>query len=121
MSPDEFISEAIDLGSRNGVTSLDPEQRMVFLISEAEVDCDINGIDTFLSRYSPTWLPETAAAFDAIGAVDIAAGLRAIGPETQHNGPLLDRLNELITSRAGYDYEAIRRVVEARRATHDPL
>jgi len=114
MSPDQFINEALDLGSHNGVASLDPDQRMVFLISEAEVDCDMNGIDTFLHRYGPDWLSETTAAFEAIGATDIAAGLRAIDPETQRDDPLLDKVNGLITSRTGYDFDAIRRVIEIR-------
>lgn len=117
MSPDEFINHAIDLGSRNGIASLDPDQRMVFLISEAEVDCDMNGIGTFLDRYFPVWQSDTAAAFEAIGAVDIAVGLRAINSETHRDDPLLAKLNELITSRADYDYKTIRRVVESRRTS----
>ena len=112
MTSDEFIADAIARGQRDGITSLTPNQRMVFLISEAEIDCDMNGIDTFLNRYRTEWLPETAAAFAAVGATEIAAGFRAITAQAQEDEPVLDRLNSLITSRTGYDYESIRRAIE---------
>ena len=119
MTSDDFINGAIDLGQSNGVASLDPDQRMVFLIAEAEADCDINGIDTFLSRYGPDWISETAAAFDAVGATEIAAEMRVAPLHALFTGDKrLDRLNELITARAGYNYEAIQRVVEERRRTN---
>ena len=63
MTSNDFINKAIDLGQRNGVGSLDLDQRMVFLIAEAQADSDMNGIDTFLSRYTPHWISEAAAAF----------------------------------------------------------
>ncbi len=85
---------------------------MVFLISEAEIDCDMNGIDTFLNHYRADWLPHTADAFDAIGAAEIAAGFRAINGRTRENDPILNRLNNLITNRTGYDYDSIRRAIE---------
>ena len=116
MSVDEFIQVAIDLGARNGVASLDPDQRMVFLISEAEVDCSMNGIDTFLNRYCPDWMEETSAAFEAVGAAEIAQHLRAITAETPRDDQILDRVNELITSCTGYNYDAIRCVIEQRRS-----
>jgi len=93
---DRFINAAIDSGSRNGVDTLDAEQRMVFLISEAEVLCDIEGIDSFLQRYSPDWVPEAADAFEAIGALDIAAELRAAPLDAPVGDPRLARLHELI-------------------------
>jgi hypothetical protein len=116
LNADEFINTAIGLGARNGVAVLDPDQRLVFLISEAEVDCDMNGIDTFLNSYFPLWMAETADAFAAIGATEIAASLRAITRDTQRDDPLLDRANDLITERSGYDYEAIHREIERRLA-----
>ena len=118
MTSDDFISDAINLGQSHGVASLDPTQRMVFLIAEAEADCDMNGIDTFLSRYGPDWISETAAAFDAVGATEIAAEMRAAPLDSLFTGDTrLDRLNELITGRSGYNYEAIQRVVEERQRT----
>ena len=112
--PDVFIEAAIDAGFRDGLEALDPDQRLVFLISQAEVLCDMEGIDSFLDYYRPRWMPETAAAFAAIGATQIAAALGAITLDTPPDDPLLDRANEFIVNRAGYDYEAIRRVIEGR-------
>lgn len=112
MDPDAFINAAIDAGARDGVGALDPIQRMVFLISEAEVLCDMEGIDSFLNRYAPGWIPAAAAAFEAVGAADIAAELHGAPLDASAGDSRLDRLNELITRRAGYNYEAIRRVVE---------
>jgi hypothetical protein len=117
MSPDAFIERAIDAGSRDGVAAISADQRFVFLISEAEVLCDMEGIDTFLNQYGRDWLPESADAFEAVGATEIAAGLRSIGADTPRDDPILDRVNHLIGRRAGYDYEAIRREVESRLAS----
>lgn len=118
MASDDFISDAIDLGQRNGVASLNPDQRMVFLIAEAEANCDMNGIDTFLSCYGPDWISEVAAAFDAVGATEIAVEMRVAPLDALFTGDKrLSRLNELITDRVGYNYEAIQRVIEERRRT----
>lgn len=116
VDPDEFIRGAIEAGARDGVEALDPDQRLVFLISEAEMMCDGDGIDSFLDRYRPLWMAETTTAFAAIGATQIAEALGAITLDTSPDDPLLDRANELISERAGYDYEAIRRVIEGRLA-----
>jgi hypothetical protein len=53
MNPDAFIGTAIEVASRNGIGALDANQRLVYLISEAEVLCDMEGIDAFLGRYFP--------------------------------------------------------------------
>ena len=90
------------------------------LISEAEVRCDKDGIDFFLDCYRPNWIQETARAFAAVGAAEIAAALGAITLDTLPDDPLLDRANKLITSRSGYDYDAIRKVVEQRIAMRRP-
>lgn len=120
MSPDVFIERAIDAGSRHGVAAISADQRFVFLISEAEVLCDMEGIDAFLNRYGQDWLPQTAAAFEAVGATEIAAGLRAIRPDTPRDDPVVDRVSDLIGRGAGYDFEAIRREVESRLASTTP-
>jgi hypothetical protein len=114
MPAETFIESAIDAGTRGGVASLDPDQRLVYLISEAEVLCDMEGIDTFLRRYWTDWGQECVAAFEAVGASEIAAGLRALGDGTAGDEALRERVNALITGRAGYGYEAIRRVIESR-------
>jgi hypothetical protein len=116
MTTDDFITDAINRGQTEGIESLDAIQRIVFLISEAEVDCDMNGIDTFLNRYSPKWIPETAAAFEAIGATEIAMEMQNAHLDNFCTSDVkLNRLNEMITARIGYDYEAIRRPIEERR------
>lgn len=117
MTSDEFINTAIDCGQRNGVASLDPIQRMVFLIAEAEADCDMNGIDTFIKRYTPDWIAETAMAYEAVGATEIAAEFRTVPVDAPVGDPRMARLNELISSRIGYDYDAIRQAVDERRRT----
>jgi hypothetical protein len=113
---DAFIDAAISLGARDGIAALDPDQRLVFLISEAEVDYDMNGIETCLNRYCPLWIAEIADAFAAVGATEIAMCLRAITSDTRREDPVLDRVNELITERSGYDYETIRKEIERRLA-----
>jgi hypothetical protein len=50
MDSKRFIDEAITLGSQSGLSSLDPLQRKVFLISEAEVCCDMHGFDSFIKQ-----------------------------------------------------------------------
>ena len=115
MTPDAFIESAIAAGERHGVETLDPDQQLVFLLSEAECLSDMEGIDSFLGKYAPRWLAEAAAAFESIGAVEIANELRAAPPDAPVGDPRLDRLNKLVTTRAGYDYEALRRVVAERR------
>jgi hypothetical protein len=115
MDLDAFINSAIILGGSIGVGALDPNQRLVFLISEAEVLCDMEGIDSFLDRYD-NWLAEAAAAFEAVGASAIAEELRRFPHKVPVGSTQLDRLNELITGRVGYDYETIRRAVTERQA-----
>ena len=121
VDPDAFINTALEVGLRalregRGIAALDADQRLVYLISEAEGLCDMDGIDSFLDRYFRQWMEETAAAFAEVGAAEIAVALRAIDADTIRDDPLLDRANDLITSRTGYDYEAIRQAVERRLA-----
>src|SRR4029077_884243 len=104
MTPDAFIQDAIAVGERLGIAALGPHQRLVFLISEAECLTDMEGIDAFLAKYSPDWLLETAAAFAAVGAVDIAAEIQALPNCVPVGDPRLDRLNRLVAERVGYDY-----------------
>jgi hypothetical protein len=114
MNPDDFIEEAIETGARLGVVALDPVQRVVFLISEAETLCDMEGIDTFLDRYSPAWMDETVTAFRIVGAEEIARELQLVLIEGASESRL-DLLNEFITSRTGYGYDSIRRMITERQ------
>jgi len=50
MSQDDFIEKAIDRGVREGLYSLDPVEQAIFAVSEAEVYCDMEGIDSLLDR-----------------------------------------------------------------------
>ncbi len=45
MNPEAFINAAIAAGERDGVAALDPDQRLVYLIAEAECLADMEGID----------------------------------------------------------------------------
>jgi hypothetical protein len=107
MDYNKFIDDAIARGTKDGVVSLDDMQRIVFLVSEAEVMCDIDGIDSFLDRYDPEWTPETAISFERVGAKEIASEFRRLISDAQDRDKILDRLNRLITERTGYDYDSI--------------
>ena len=69
--------------------------------------CDMNGIDTFLDRYEPEWIAETAMAFERVGAYEIASEFRRLMSHVQDRDTILDRLNSLITERVGYCYDSI--------------
>jgi hypothetical protein len=114
MTAETYIEEAIAAGGHHGIAALNAGQRLIYLISEAECLCDMEGVDSFLERYAPAWIAETAAAFEAVGASDIAAELRSAPLDAPVGDPRLDRLNDLITRRAGYSYESMRRVVAER-------
>jgi len=113
MTPDEFINDSIERGALDGLVNLDKDRTWIFLVSEAEVYCDMEGIDSFIDKYGTDGVLQCAEAFRIIGASEIADGLSLICsslmdvPEV-----LLSDVNSLITERAGYDYEAIRRVAK---------
>jgi hypothetical protein len=115
VTADEFINAAIDKGQSGGPASLHPDERLVYLISDAEVSCDINGIDTLLDSYSPTDLDECASAYAEIGASDIAAALREIvSALPAREEASLSKADSLIKDRVGYNYDAIRAAVDRR-------
>jgi hypothetical protein len=87
---DIFINTSIDVGFRHGIDALDRGQRLVYLISEPEVLCDIEGIDSFLDQYFRNGR-ETATAFAVVGAAEIAEGPRTITADTMRDNPLLDK------------------------------
>jgi hypothetical protein len=112
MDTEAFINAAITLGSRNGIDSLANNQRVVFLISEAEVLCDMEGIYAFLDRYEPEWIAETANAFEYVGAMQIALAFRELTTQTLNREAMLDRLNTMITNRIGYNYDSIANAIQ---------
>jgi hypothetical protein len=118
-SSEAFIAEAIARGSGEGLPALNGVARMVFLIAEAEVLCDMEGIDTFVDRYGGSGVSELAGAYSAIGANAIASVLQEIA-NSMPDLPdfLLSRANDQITSRLGYTYEDIVRAVREAQETH---
>ena len=66
MNADEFITAAV----RGTVIDSGHAQlaRWVFLISEAEVDCNKEGIDSFVDRYGARGLTDLGCAYESIGA-----------------------------------------------------
>ncbi|HSI34751.1 MAG TPA: hypothetical protein VK986_14280 [Tepidisphaeraceae bacterium] len=117
MTADEFIDAAIDKGQSGGAASLDADQRLVYLIAEAEASCDMDGIDTLLDHYPLADLEECASAFDEIGASEVAAALRKVlAALPAREEALLDKADSLIKDRTGYDYDAIRAAVGRRLA-----
>jgi hypothetical protein len=113
VEPEAFITQAVQLGERDGLLELEPVSKVVFAIAEAEAYCDKDGIDALLYRYGLSALPVFAASFSQVGAVAIAAALSELasaGPSDE----VLSRANALITSREGYSYESIRAYVAAR-------
>jgi hypothetical protein len=107
----DSIESVLKRGAENGIDSLTASERKVWLISEAEVLCDMEGFDSFLDRYE-SLLPEAADAFAAAGATQIADSLRAIYAQLPaRSDELLDRANALVTARTGYDYDAVSRLV----------
>ena len=114
MNADEVIEQAIRRGEREGLDALGPLEQVIFAISEAEVYCDMDGIDSLLERYGTGKLTLFARAFSAVGAIEIANVLQAAvsAPEA-----LLSLANRLITERQQYSYESIRAFVEKGRAT----
>ena len=113
MTPDEFINDSIERGALDGLADLNRDRSWIFLISEAEAYCDMEGIDSFIDKYGAAGVLQCAEAFRIIGASDIADGLISVsGSLPDVSEILLSDVNSLITERAGYDYEAIRRVAQ---------
>ena len=117
-SSDDFIDQAIARGSTEGLSALTGPARMVFLISEAEVLCDMEGIDSFVDRYGASGVTDLADAYSAIGAEEIASILREIASSLpEPPDALLNRANGQITERLDYGYEDIVRAVRALQHT----
>ncbi len=109
----ETISSILDRGARGGLGSLRGAERKVWLISEAEALCDLEGIDSFLDRYGDSLL-EAADGFAEAGATRIAGILRAIHSHLPARpAALLDLANDLVTERAGYDEDSVLRLLSA--------
>lgn len=109
---DDFINAAIDKGQSIGLANLNSIERLVYFISEAEVNCDMDGIDSLLDEYSTAEIAEGAAAFREIGAIEIADALQAIvAALPERDETALSSADALIKDRTGYDYDAIHAAV----------
>jgi hypothetical protein len=112
MDPDQFISIAMKCGEKQGLAALTGTAHTVFLISEVEVECDINGVDNVVDRIAQGDLSHVGDAFAAIGANEIADGFRQIEAALPHRDEvLMDRVNRMVTGRVGYGYETIKEYV----------
>lgn len=110
MNFEEILEAIFDKGETKGIEALHKPERALFLISEAEILCDMEGIDSFLDRYPKDEIFECAQAFQAIGALHIGKLLKSIVdvlPERPDE--LLDQTNQVISDRLGYDYNDIQR------------
>jgi len=111
MSSTDTIDSILKRGAEGGLDSLASVERKVFLISQAEILCDMEGIDSFLDYYADS-VSEVADGFAAAGATQIAESLRAIHAQLPaRSDELLNRANSLITAREGYDYDSVARFV----------
>ena len=111
MEASQFIDLALARGSAEGIARLSAAEQIPFLISEAELYCDKDGIDALLHRYGAESLPAFSRAFMAAGATKIARALLALAREPSSEA-LLSATNVLITSREGYSWESICTAVE---------
>ena len=111
MDPDTAIREAVALGEQHGLVSLAGIQKLVFAISEAEIYCDMDGIDGLIHRYGAPAMRTFAEAFEAIGATEIASALLALTKDGPIPEALLARVNVLITGRRGYAHEDLQALV----------
>jgi hypothetical protein len=73
MNVDEFIEVATKHGVETGAAALGPLERAVFRLSELEVSCDVDGIDSFLDHYGPPEVNAVGELLAAAGATSIAA------------------------------------------------
>ena len=114
MNTTQFIEQAISRGETEGIEALGPREQVVFAVSEAEVLCDMEGIDSLLHKYGAGSMESLfAQAFAAIGAREIASALGRVAtseePIAEH---ILSHANRLITERHGYTYESIQAYVQ---------
>ncbi len=100
-----LIAQAMQRGETAGLAALDARDAVVYAISEAEVTCDLEGIDSLLDRYGIEGLGVFAHAYAQVRATAIAESLRALmaAPRPPADD-LLARANDLITRREGYSY-----------------
>jgi len=110
MDPEEFINTSIEKGTRVGLSLLSPLEQKIFVISELEIVCDMEGIDSFIAKFGNSGLKLAATAFHDIGADSIATLMHQLALQPTDN-LLATSVNNLVTTRTGYDYEMLERYV----------
>ena len=117
MNVEQFLDAAIKQGEQACAAALAPLERAIFLVSELEVSCDKDGIDSFLNLYGPSELDAVAEILRAAGATATPDGLTRIARALpQRDDALLTSVNDLVTGRTGYDYDSLAKVVASRVA-----
>ena len=115
MNLKSFIETAISKGEDGELKSLSPLERKVFLISEAEVSCDMgSGFEHIFRRHGKEGAKECSEAFELIGATRISKAIDRI--EYDHDGTPSESEDEacrLISEREDYDYDSILTWVES--------
>lgn len=119
MTADEVIDAAIAHGEKVGLDGLTGLERSLFLISEVEAECAINGIESFAERRGRAGLLEAAHAFRLIGADELADALVACAERPDDSFGQFERVNTCVNDHVGWDYDAIRRMV-ARQVSRAP-
>ena len=112
MDIESYIQNAIEIAASKGLESLDPCQKSIFYISEAEVTCNMDGIDSLIDRYGQKAMACFSTAYSQIGAHSISA-LFAVIATGDIDEETLSEINELITNREDYSYNSISKYIEA--------
>lgn len=109
MDFDTTINKIIDKGESFGLDGMIAYERIIYLISEAEVYCDMEGIDSFVDHYKEDGIKELIEGYRKIGANELSETFsNLINAEAHEKGEILDELNEMITSRKGYNSGSIK-------------
>jgi hypothetical protein len=106
---ESFINEAIE-GQSDLLLENTPKSH-IWVISQLECDCDINGIDAFIARYGKAGLILARDAHAAIRSESISRTLDLLINDTD-NEEFLVLCNDQITDRTGYSYESIYKYVD---------
>ncbi|TLX73739.1 hypothetical protein E9993_14875 [Labilibacter sediminis] len=109
MDFDLLINNIVDKGESLGIDGMVGYERIIFLISEAEVYCDMEGIDSFIDNYNNENLLELVEGYKKIGALELSKGfINLINSQKEEKDAILEQLNDMITSRQGYNYDSIK-------------
>jgi len=82
-------------------------QRAVFLISEAEVCCDMgSGLEAIAREHGVDAIRECSKAFLSIGATKIGKSLSRLSARDLQTDRV-EKVEEMISERSGYDYSDI--------------